>query len=143
VRAAQEHEGTSPLACQRTPMPAPYPEAMRKHLALWVASGGKLTDWCRENAVCLKTGCNWSKADAFKKAVAAHRRRAADRAVRRIARHLSRAVRKIDRLIEKSRDDDATLAAAISLVSGFLDDQGYDELKAELRQLSQRIDAMG
>jgi hypothetical protein len=123
-------------------MPAPYPQAMRKQLALWVAAGGKITDWCRENAVCLKTACTWSGSDAFRREVAAHRRRAADRAIGRMARHLGKAVGKIDRLIEQGRDDGAKLAAAGSLVGKVLDDRGHAELKARLRRLGERIDSI-
>jgi hypothetical protein len=115
---------------------------MRKHLALWVATGGKLTDWCREHSVSLKTACNWSGTDGFQREVEAHRRRAADRAIARMARRLGESVGKIDRQIERGRDDGAKLAAAATLVGKLLGDRGHAEMRAGLRRLAGRIEAL-
>jgi hypothetical protein len=115
---------------------------MRKHLALWVANGGKLTDWCREHSVSLKTACTWSGSDWFRREVEAHRRRAADRAIARMARRLGESVAEIDRLIERGRDDGARLAAAETLVGKLLGVRAHAEMRAGLRRLAERIEAL-
>ncbi len=113
---------------------------MRKDLALWVANGGKLTPWCREHSVCLKTACNWSKTDEFRRDVEAHRRRAADRAIARMARRLGEAVKKIDRQVEQGRDEGARLDAAGTLVGRMLGGRGHAAMRAEMRRIAGRID---
>jgi hypothetical protein len=68
-------------------------------------------------------------------------RRAVDRAIGKLARNLSKAVGEIVDLVEQGQNDNVKLSAAKTLIDKLVDVQSHAELKAELRQLNERLPA--
>jgi hypothetical protein len=108
-------------------------------LALWVAAGGQISTWCHDHGIPRGTAYDWSKRAEFRRMVEDYRRRAVDRAIGKMARQLIKAVEMIVHLIEQGQKDSIKLAAARILIDKLLDVQCHAELKAELRQLNDRL----
>jgi hypothetical protein len=120
---------------------APLPHARKSQLALWVAAGGKVADWCKANGVARTTGYKWYAQPGFREMVGEYRRRAVDRAIGKMAKGLGKAVAKIVELIEKGQTDVVKLAAAKALVDRLIDVQNHAELQADLRRLREQLGA--
>ena len=122
-------------------MPGEYSKPLFYQLALAVAAGSKITAWCKEHDVAVRTAYHWYKSDAFKQLVREHQRRTVDRAIGKMVKQLTKAVDKIVQLIEEGQNDSVKLTAAKTLIDRFIDVECHAELKAEIYKLDERLTA--
>jgi uncharacterized membrane-anchored protein len=120
-------------------MPGEYSKPKFYQLALAVAAGTQIPAWCKENQVAVRTAYHWYKKEEFKALVREYRRRAVDRAIGMMAKHLAKAVAKIVRLIEEGQNDSIKLSAAKTLIDKLIDVESHSELKTELRKINERL----
>ena len=120
-------------------MPGVYSNPQFHQLALAVAAGMKIRDWCEDNHVPVRTAYHWYKKDQFKQLVNEYRRRAVDRAIGKMAKNLAKAVSTIVRLIEEGQNDNVKLSAAKTLIDKLIDVESHSELKTELQQINERL----
>jgi hypothetical protein len=124
-------------------MAAPYPETVKDDLARWLAAGGTLHGWCERQPVSLMTAWKWSLSDAFRRKVEVYRRREADRAFDRMARHLDKAFATAGHRADRGGDDRNKLAAARSVIDPMVQGAGRVGLSTRLRRLEERLAALG
>jgi hypothetical protein len=123
-------------------MPTPHPDHLKRQLARWVAADRKVASWCQQHGVPRRTAYRWCGSAWFQRLVARYRRPTVDRAVGRMASHMTRAVETIDRLVERGETDAVKLSAARVVITSLLDIGGHAEVSAEIRRLSDRIDSL-
>jgi len=120
---------------------SPLPQSLKTQLALWVAAGGNIREWCKKQGVARTTGYKWNATDEFRRMVDDYRQRAVDQAIGKMSESLGKAVEKIIDLIGQGQTDVVKLAAAKALVDRLIDLQNHAELRADPRRLDERLEA--
>lgn len=123
-------------------MPSPADRASKgspARLALWVAGGGKVAPWCRENGVALRTAYRWSRRPDFVAKVDAHRRRASDRAVGLLAKHAVTAVAGMAELAKSAESESTKLSAQRGILAELRDMTGFAALERRMADVEAKL----
>jgi hypothetical protein len=123
-------------------MPAPLPAHLKSDLARWIANDGKIAHWCRQQGVALQTAYWWTGTARFRRQVEVYRRTLAENAIGRMARRMSPAADASFGRVGGGETGRVEFVATRTFLDGMLDVGGYAELKAEVRRLEARIDAL-
>jgi hypothetical protein len=108
-------------------------------LAAWVAAGGKVTAWCRQNEVPIRTARRWTKAPAFQAKVDEYRRRASDRAIGLLARHAVTAIEGMVRLAKSAESEPTKLSAQRGILAELRDMTGFAALERRMSAIEERL----
>lgn len=108
-------------------------------LAIAVARGSTVAAWARQNEIPPRTAYRWSKTAEFKGMVDECRRKAIDRSIGDMCKHLLTATREIARLIKAGDCDSVRLAAARTLLDQFFAVRERTEFRAELQSLQDEL----
>jgi hypothetical protein len=112
-----------------------HPVSIKDELALALAHGISINGWAKARDVPRPTVYRWAKETEVRKAVESHRRRAADRAVGRMAKRFCWATDKVAGLAEYAESDSVRLAALRTILSNMNavnKDSGIEERISEI-----------
>ena len=110
------------------------PQGNKTQLALAIAHGISVDKWARKHNVPRTTAFRWAREQKVRAAVEFYRRRALDRAVGRMARHVDRAAGGIAKLAKDAVSESVKLAALRAIFSNMMAVSEFTGLEARMAQ---------
>jgi hypothetical protein len=113
-------------------------EARIESLAIAVASGRKVTKWCAENGIAVRTAYGWAKESSFKARVADLRRELTGEVLGGLVDSGTAAVEEIRRILREGTGDPVRLSAARAILSEIVAYADHVDLEARITELERR-----
>ena len=122
-------------------MPSKKNDNRIAQLAVAVASGRSVAAWARDANVAVRTAYAWTATAGFQAMVADHRRKLVDRAIGKLAAHVTLGVTTIARLAKNAESESVKLAAARAILAELVAITGFAELEGRIAALEKRVQA--
>jgi hypothetical protein len=113
-------------------------ETRIESLALAVASGRKITKWCAENGIAVRTAYGWVKEPSFKARVAELRRELTGEILGGLVDSGVAAVEEIRRIVREGTGDPVRLNAARAVLSEIVTYTDHFDLESRITELERR-----
>jgi hypothetical protein len=124
-----------------SPSPDSSPKNTKSHLAVAIAQGESAAAWASQNGVDKRIAQRWAREPNVRTAVESSRRRAVDKAVGVMYKHLKKAAKQIVTLGESAASESVRLAARRADLSDMMVVSKFGVLEERLTEVEEHIRA--
>ena len=121
------------------PDPENVSQNQKSQLAVAIAQGMTVAAWARKNNVPRRTAFRWASEPKIRASVESARRRALDRAVGRMAKHVTWAADGIARLAKNADSESVRLAALRAIFSNMMAVSEFAGLEERMTQIEEQL----
>jgi hypothetical protein len=114
-------------------------QSQKTKLAVAIAQGMSVTAWARENNVPRRTAFRWASEPNIRMSVESSRRRALDRAIGRMAKHVTWAAGGIVKLAKTAESESVRLAALRAVFSNMMAVSEFASLEQRMSQIEEQL----
>jgi hypothetical protein len=128
-----------PIVCPTVPDPEKPCRDQRTQLAMAIAQGISVVAWARTNNVPRRTAFRWARDAKVRASVESCRRRALDRAIGHMAKHVNWAANGIVSLARDASSESVRLAALRAIFSNMMAISEFAGLEGRMAQIEEKL----
>jgi hypothetical protein len=125
--------------CPTVPNPENPPQDLKTQLVLAIAQGITVAAWARAKKVPRRTAFRWASEAKVRASVESCRRRALDRAIGRMAKHVNWAASGIVKLARDADSESVRLAALRAIFSNMMAISEFAGLEGRMAQIEEKL----
>jgi hypothetical protein len=129
----------SPIVCPTVPNPEKSRQSQRTQLAVAIAERMSVAAWARTNNVPKRTAFRWAREAKVRASVDFCRRRALDRAIGSMAKHVNWAANGIVTLARSANSESVRLAALRAVFSNMMAISEFAGLEGRMAQIEEKL----
>jgi hypothetical protein len=114
-------------------------QSLKSQLIVAIAEGMPVTEWAHKNKVPRRTAFRWAREPKIRASVESSRRRALDRAIGRMSKHVNWAAGGIARLAKTAESESVRLAALRAIFSNMMAVSEFAGLEQRMAQIEEQL----